>query len=207
MNSFKTTVHQLKPAVHSFRVAWYSSFELLFQKITFNTLIMKKLTVLFAILMAFSLSEISAQTVDGKVSISGFPNGSTLKEATVVDLFKSFRDGNYKINFSYKADNVNRRGVVLFNLKTTVKLDGKIILQSTRDGWPWLPGDLFVPIEAFDLIPGIQKVGIMPIPKLAPDQMDSPLPKGKYEVMLEMVSSSEAVKGRIQPLTFSFNVN
>lgn len=168
---------------------------------------MKKLTVLFAILMAFSLSEISAQTVEGKVSISGFPSNSTLSEATVVDLFKSFRDGKYKINFSYKADNVNRRGVVLFNLKTTVKLDGKIILQSTRDGWPWLPGDLFVPIEAFDLIPGIQKVGIMPIPKLAPDQMDSPLPKGKYDVTLEMVSSSETVKGRIQPLTFSFNVN
>jgi hypothetical protein len=168
---------------------------------------MKKITVLLAIIMAFSIGEISAQTVDGKVAISGFPTGSTLKEITVVDLFKSFRDGKYKINFSYKADNVNRRGVVLFDMKTTVKLDGKTILQSTRDGWPWLPGDLYVPIEAFDLIPGIQKVGIMPIPKLAPDQMDSPLPKGKYEVTLEMVSSSEAVKGRIQPLTFSFNVN
>lgn len=166
---------------------------------------MKKITVLFAIIMAFSLSEISAQTVDGRVTISGFPTNSTLTEATVVDLFKSFRDGKYKINFSYKADNVNRRGVVLFDMKTTVKLDGKIILQSTRGGWPWLPGDLFVPIEAFDLIPGIQKAGIMPTPKLAPDQMDSPIPKGKYEVTLEMVSSSEAVKGRIQPLTFTFN--
>ena len=168
---------------------------------------MKKFTILFAIIMAFSLNEISAQTVDGKVSISGFPTGSTLKEKTVVDLFKSFRDGNYKINFSFKTDNVNKRGVVIFDLKTTLKIDGKTVLQSTRGGWPWLPGDIFVPIEAFDLIPGIQKVGVMPIPKLAPDQMDSPLPKGKYEVTLEMVSSSEAVKGRIQPLTFSFNVN
>lgn len=167
---------------------------------------MKTIAVLFAILMVFSLSEISAQSIDGKVSISGFPTNSTLKEATVVDLFKSFRDGKYKINFAYKADNVNKRGVVLFDIKTTVKYNGKTILQSTRGSWPWLPGDMYVPIEAFDLIPGIQKVGVMPIPRLAPDQMDSPLPKGKYEVTLEMVSSSEAVKGRIQPLTFSFNV-
>lgn len=166
---------------------------------------MKKIAFLFAFIMAFSLSEISAQTVDGKVSISGFPSNSTLSEATVVELFKSFRDGKYKINFSYKAENVNRRGVVLFDMKTTVKFDGKIILQSTRGGWPWLPGDLFVPVEAFDLIPGIQKVGVMPIPKLTPDQMDSPLLKGKYEVTLEMISSSEAVKGSIQPLTFTFH--
>lgn len=167
---------------------------------------MKKITILFAIIMVFSLSEITAQTVTGRVSISGFPSNSTLTEATVVDLFKSFRGGKYKINFSYKADNVNERGVVLFDMKTTVKLNGKTILQSTRGGWPWLPGDMFVPIEAFDLIPGIQKAGGTSISKLAPGQMDSPLPKGKYDVTLEMVSGSEAVQGRIQPLTFSFNV-
>ncbi len=163
--------------------------------------------VLMAVVTAFALGEISAQTITGKVSISGFSNGATVKEATVVDLFKGFRDGTYKINFSYKADNVNRRGVVLFDMKTTVKLNGKIILQSTRGGWPWLPGDLFVPIEAFDVVPGIQKAGNMTTSKLTADQMDTPLPKGKYEVILEIVSSSEAVKGSIQPLTFSFNVN
>jgi hypothetical protein len=35
--------------------------------------------------------------------------------------------------------------------------------------------------------------------------MDTPLLKGKYEVTLEMVSTSESVKGRIQPLTFTFH--
>lgn len=165
---------------------------------------MKKIAILFAMMMAISLAEISAQTIDGRISISGFPVNGTVKEATVVDLFKSFRDGTYKINFSFKADNVNRRGVVLFDMKTTVKYNGKTILQSTREGWPWLPGDLFVPIEAFDLIPGIQRAGIMPTPKLLPEQLDTPISKGKYEVILEMVSSSEAVKSRIQPLTFSW---
>jgi hypothetical protein len=168
---------------------------------------MNKITVLFAIVMVFSSGGISAQTVEGKVSISGFPNGSTLKETTVVDFFKSFRDGKYKINFTYKPGDVNERGVVIFDLKTTLKIDGKTVLQSTRGSWPWLPGDLFVPIEAFDLIPGIQRVGIMPIPKLMPREMDTPLPKGRYEVTLEMVSASEALRARIEPLTFSFNVN
>ncbi len=168
---------------------------------------MKKLIILFAILIAFFVSEISAQTIDGRISISGFPTNGTLKEATVVDLFKSFRDGNYKISFSFKGDNVNRRGVVLFDIKTIVKLNGKSILQSTRGSWPWLPGDLFVPIEAFDLIPGVQKAGVGPAEKLTPEQMDTPLSKGKYEVTLEMVPRTEAVKGRIPPLTFSFNVN
>jgi hypothetical protein len=100
-----------------------------------------------------------AQSIDGNITLSGLSSKSTLKETTVVDFFKSFKDGTYKIKFSYKADKVNRRGVVLFDMKTTVKLNGKTILQSTRGGWPWLPGDMFVPIEAFDLIPGIQKAG------------------------------------------------
>lgn len=168
---------------------------------------MKKIWILLAVMTAFFTGEVAAQAIEGKVTLSGLSNGSTVKEATVVDLFKSFRDGNYKINFSYRADNVNRRGVVLFDTKTTVRLNGKTILQSTRGGWPWLPGDMFVPIEAFDVIPAIQKAGNEMTSKLTPDQMDTPLPKGKYEVILEMVSASEAVKGSIQPLRFSFTVN
>lgn len=167
---------------------------------------MKTLKILSLFCLIFISGYSYAQSIDGNVTLSGLSPKSTLKETTVVDLFKSFKDGTYKIKFSYKAEKVNRRGVVLFDMKTTVKLNGKTILQSTRGGWPWLPGDLFVPIEAFDLIPGIQKAGIMPTPKLAPDQMDTPLPKGTYDVTLEMVSSSEAIKGSIKPLTFSFIV-
>lgn len=46
----------------------------------------------------------------------------------------------------------------------------------------------------------------MPIPKLSPEQMDMALPKGDYDITLEMVSSSESVKGEIKPLKFSFSV-
>lgn len=162
--------------------------------------------VSFLSLILFS-GQCFAQSVDGQVSISGLSSKTALKEATAVDLFKSFKEGKYKINFSYKADNVNKRGVVLFDMKTTVKLNGKTIVQSTRGGWPWLPGDMYVPIEAFDLIPGIQKASVAPVSRMKSAEMDNPLPKGNYEVTLEMVTSSEAVKGKIKPLIFSFNVN
>jgi len=39
-----------------------------------------------------------------------------------------------------------------------------------------------------------------------PIEMDTPLPKGTYDVTLEMVSSSEAIKWSSKPLTFSFIV-
>ena len=167
---------------------------------------MKILKITFILSFILFSSNFFAQSISGQVSLSGFPTKSVIKEATVVDLFKSFKEGSYKINFSFKADQVNKRNVVLFDLKTTIKLNGKTIHQSTRGGWPWLPGDMYVPIEAFDLIPGIQKVGIMPIPKLSPKRMDMALPKGDYDITLEMVSSSEGVKGEIKPLKFSFSV-
>lgn len=159
----------------------------------------------FLSLILFSVN-FFAQSVDGQVTISGLSTKTALKENTVVDLFKSFKEGKYKINFSYKADNVNKRGVVLFDMKTTVKLNGKTIHQSTRDGWPWLPGDMYVPIEAFDLISGIQKASVPQNSRFKAAQMDAPLLKGDYEVVLEMVSSSSDIKGVVKPLNFSFTV-
>jgi len=184
---------------------------------------MKKFSILFAILISFSLGEISAQKVEGMLSISGFPNGRTLKEATAVDLFKSFKNGTYKINFSYKADNVGKRGLVVFDMKTTVKHNGKIISESTRSNWPWIPVpprdapvEGFVPIESFDLISALQKF-TFDVPsanvreikksdtKLNSTEIDLPLPKGKYEVTLQMVGMRPE-HFLIPPAQFSFVV-
>lgn len=167
---------------------------------------MKTLKITFFLTLILFSGNLFSQSVAGHVSISGFPTKSVIKESTVVDLFKSFKEGSYKINFSYKADKVNRRGVVLFDMKTTVVLNGKTIHKSTRGGWPWLPGDMYVPIEAFDMIPGIQKAGVTPIGKLSPKEMDMALAIGNYDITLEMVPSSQSVKGEIKPLVFSFSV-
>lgn len=178
---------------------------------------MKKITILLAIILSFSLSDILAQKVEGRISISGFQNGQTLKEATAVDLFKSFREGTYKINFSYKADNVGKRGLVVFDMKTSVRYNGKLISETTRSNWPWLPGDMFVPIESFDLISALQKftfdvpsANVREIKKANTKQYsretDLPLPKGKYEVILQMIGKPGNDFGTLAPARFSFEV-
>lgn len=157
---------------------------------------------LFVLIAAFVFSNVNAQSVEGSLTLSGFPRDGKIKEAIPVDLFKSFKENKYKINFSYKASREINRGIVLFDMKTTLKKDGKTIATTTRMNWPWLPGDMFVPIEAFDLIPSLQgMVSEMPTPKLY-----EPLPKGKYEVILEMRPSGK-VKGAIKPLNFNFIIN
>lgn len=100
---------------------------------------MKILKITFILSLVLFSSDFSAQSVNGQVSLSGFPKSASLEEITGVDLFKSFKQDKYKINFSYKAENVNKRGVVLFDIKTTIKRNGKTIHQSTRNGRPWLP--------------------------------------------------------------------
>ena len=167
---------------------------------------MKTLKAFLFLSLTFFSGYSFAQSIEGRVTLSGLSHNTTLKEATAVDLFKSFKDGKYKINFSFKAKDVNKRNIVLFDMKTTIKLNGKTIAKSVREGWAWLPEDMYVPVEAFDLIPGLQKAGSVSLSRIPPDKMDATLPKGKYEITLEMDPSSTAIKGKVKPLTFSFTV-
>lgn len=155
---------------------------------------MRKITGILCMMIVLSATAVFGQRIEGKMAVTGFPRDGVIKEVVPVDLFKSFKEGKYKVSFSYKADGMGSRGIVLFDLKTTVKRDGKTIHTSTRKGWPWLPGDLFlpgdifVPIEAFDVIPALQKhVGDVPLSSLHDPKAERPLPIGKYEIMLEMV--------------------
>ncbi|WP_297334934.1 hypothetical protein [Algoriphagus sp.] len=165
---------------------------------------MKKHVLIFA--MLFGSYSLSAQSLEGRIRIEGFSNGQVLKETVPVDLFKSFKENKYKILFSYNADQVGKRGIVLFDMKTTLIKDGKTIHHSSRGNWPWLPGDMYVPIEAFDLIPALQsEVYEMPVPRLDWPKLDSNLPKGKYTVRLEMVPVGE-IRGSVSPVEFSFQI-
>lgn len=166
---------------------------------------MKTIFTAALVLLLLSMGSVTAQTIEGKLSVSGLYTDTRIKETIVADFYKAFRDGTYKINFSFKAQDVGKRGLVLFDLKTTIRHNGKVISETTRSGWPMLPGDLFIPVEAFDLIPALQSYTfIMPTPKLSPDQVDVPLPKGKYEVSLQVVGVQP--KGLIPPSNFSFVV-
>ena len=97
-------------------------------------------------------------SIEGKLSIKGMMYGKTIKQKTPVALFKAFKDGVYSINFNFKSTNVESEGIVLFDMITIVKHNGETISETSRKGWPLLPGPTIVPIETFDAIPVLQKL-------------------------------------------------
>lgn len=160
-----------------------------------------KTTKITLVLTAFILiSALSfSQTIEGRLSIKGFTNGE-IKQKTPVALFKAFKDGEYAINFNYKSRDLKPDNIILFDMNTTVKYNGKIIAQTSRKGWPWIPGDMFVPIEAFDAIPAIQKLAARGLPVIVPF-------KGSYEFIFQFVpSEGQNVKGTISPVSMQFTV-
>ncbi|WP_052188084.1 hypothetical protein [Cellulophaga sp. Hel_I_12] len=136
-------------------------------------------------------------SIEGRLSIKGFTNGE-MKQKTPVALFKAFKDGEYAINFNFKSKELKPDHIILFDMKTTVKHNSKTISESSRGGWPWLPGDTFVPIEAFDAIPAWQKYAARGLPVNIP---------GDYEFIFQFVpSEGQKVKGSIAPATMRFTI-
>ena len=81
-----------------------------------------------------------SQSVEGRLSIKGLTRGNTIKQKTPVELFKAFKDGLYSINFNFKSTNVASESIVLFDMKTTLKYNGKTISETSRNGWPYVVG-------------------------------------------------------------------
>lgn len=163
---------------------------------------MKKFILLLVIGFVINNPISYSQSISGKVSVAGFSKDGTIKEQSPVELFKSFKENKFKIYFSFKSTAPEKNSIVLFDMKTTVKKNGKVIGTSSRPGWPWLPGDMFVPAEAFDFIPQLQKDGER-IKK--GDKMNKF--SGSYEIILEMiVSPGQETFGSIAPATISFKL-
>tara|TARA_R110001592_G_scaffold249126_2_gene511551 strand:- start:58 stop:561 length:504 start_codon:yes stop_codon:yes gene_type:complete len=145
--------------------------------------------------------QITKPSLEGRLGVKGFLRTTTFKEIKPVDLFKDFKEGKYSINFNFKANGINDRNIVLFDMKTTVKYNGRTISQTTRAGWPLLPGDTSISAEGFDFIPAIEKLYARATPTI------TFLPKGTYEIILEMVPSpKQPVKAGIAPATIKFSV-
>mgnify|MGYP003636634967 CR=1 FL=1 len=140
-------------------------------------------------------------SIEGRLSIKGFTNGE-MKQKTPVALFKAFKDGEYAINFNFKSKELKSDHIILFDMNTTVKHNGKIIAQTSRKGWPWLPGDMYVPVETYDFIPAVQKLSERGTPVVVPFK------SGNYEVIIQMVTSEgQNVKGSISPASMQFTIN
>lgn len=155
---------------------------------------MRTITYIFIFLCCLMSNVSFGQSLSGKLIVEGWAKSTTLKSQEPVALFKNFRDGKHKILFRFKNISGNE-GLVLFQMKTTIIHNGKNIGSSSRNDWPWLPGDMYVPVEAFDFIPLLQKATNKNKGKLAP---------GNYEIQLEM----KPVKANSEPIstTLSFKV-
>lgn len=155
---------------------------------------MRTITYTFIFLCCLMSNVSFGQSLSGKLIVEGWGKSTTLKSQEPVALFKNFREGKHKILFRFKNISGDK-GIVLFQMKTTIIHNGKNIGSSSRNDWPWLPGDMYVPVEAFDFIPLLQKATNKNKGKLAP---------GNYEIQLEM----KPVKANSEPIstTLSFKV-
>lgn len=156
---------------------------------------MKKSIFLFVLLVAIGLKFTNAQSFKGSLFIKDLKSGTTLNYDEPVQLFKDFKQNKYPIVFNLKAKD---NEIILFDMITTVEVNNKTIFKNIRKNWPWIPGDMIVPIEAFDLIPALQMQ--------AKKNNDGKyvLSGETYKVRLEMKASEKSV-GNIEPWQFSIS--
>lgn len=153
---------------------------------------------LFIYISLFFFSTIlSSQTIEGTISInekSSFTIDLSTNKA--VDLYADFRNQKHPILFRLLGTdlikNDQKQEVVLITFKTTLRHNGNVMGQVERQPLPFFPGDMWMPVEAFDVISLLTKMS-----DTAPNAL-STLPKGSYEVIIE--AQSIGVKGKIQPL-------
>ena len=95
--------------------------------------------------------------------------------------------------------NTDKKEVVQFVFTTTIKKDGKVLGNMKRAPIPFFPGDMFMPIETFDIISMLSNLQTNANGKV------SEIPSGNYEIILEAKPSG--VKGQISPIRMFLKVN
>lgn len=162
---------------------------------------MKKIITLAMLLVAFSGF---AQIVQGEITIKEQSKMElTAKSNKAVNLFADFRENKFPIHFVFTASDVplnsDKKEVVQFMFSTTVKKDGKTIGTIKRSPMPFFPGDMFMPIETFDVISVLSNI------QTNTPETVSEIPKGNYEIILE--AKPIGVKGQITSTTLFLKVN
>jgi hypothetical protein len=158
-------------------------------------------TILLSAMLLLASLALQAQSVSGSITTS---DGASVKievpEGNVTELYKQFRDGKHQINFRFSDDgglgtDAQGRAIVLFEILTTLKVNGKEVSKISRSDLPFFPGDMWMPVETFDFIHQLYKV--------AGGTPDAKLPRGNYEVIIE-ARPKGGVKGKIAPLSIVF---
>ena len=162
---------------------------------------MKKIITSAMLFLAFNGF---AQLVQGEINIKEQSKIElTSKSNKAVNLFADFRENKYPIHFAFTATDVplnsDKKEVVQFVFSTTVKKDGKIIGSIKRSPMPFFPGDMFMPIETFDVISVLSNI------QTNTPETVSEIPKGNYEIILE--AKPIGVKGQIASSTLFLKIN
>ncbi|MFN4198372.1 MAG: hypothetical protein ACK4FS_05015 [Flavobacterium sp.] len=155
----------------------------------------------FLILLIANLT--LAQTIEGSLSINEKSSFTIeLHSNKAVDLYAGFRNQKYPILFRLQGTdlikNDQKQEVVLIAFKTTLRHNGNVIGQVERQPLPFFPGDMWMPVETFDVISLLTKMS-----DTSPNVLTT-LPKGSYEVIIE--AQSLGIKGKIQPAVIYFFV-
>lgn len=158
---------------------------------------MKNIISLIICLFAFVVTSV-AQEVQGKILLNErSENRIELKVSEPVGLYAQLREKAVAINFVFEGKGLSRTSsgqeVALIWFRTTVKHNGKEIGVGKRDPMPFFPGDMWMPVETFDIIS-----------ILAGGKANAKLSPGKYEVVLEAMPTG--AKGEIKPASLFFEV-
>ena len=151
---------------------------------------------------------VSAQQVKGGLSINNdhrtyLKIGDIGGESNVINLFKAFREGDYKIQFNFDGEYPSQKKpeFSFFRFKTTVKHNGKTIKTIVREPMPYIPGGMFLPAEAFDFV---HILSTYEQEGMAYMENTGKMPNGDYEIVLEAIPVK--TEGRISKGIIMFNI-
>jgi hypothetical protein len=152
---------------------------------------MKKIAL--SLVFFASVSLVFAQpSVNGKITCND--QSKTTIELTSqhpVDLYAAFRQEKNRLHFIFDGvglqTNANEEAYALIEFTTIIFFNGKQVDIVKRKPFPFFPGDMFMPIETFDMIPSLQQLA---------NKNNGLLPKGNYEVRLQAKSAD--AKGVIE---------
>jgi hypothetical protein len=161
---------------------------------------MKKIIVL---IIAFFAIQTQAQLVQGELKINENSKAElSFKGNKVVNLYADFRENKHRINFVFTTTDIplnsEKKEVVQFVFSTTIIKDGKSIGTIKRSPIPFFPGDMFMPIETFDIISMLSNLQTNANDKV------SEIPSGNYEVIIN--AKPLGVKGEISSARMFFKI-
>ncbi|GHB25669.1 hypothetical protein [Mongoliitalea lutea] len=117
---------------------------------------MKKITLIHLFCAIMSWTGVNAQSSSGNLLINNSSRTKIENPISIVHHFGDFKTGKNKIVFNLETKGFpttsDGKEVAIIVFETIVKSNGRVISQSKGKPLPFFPGEMGMPIEAFDII-------------------------------------------------------